>query len=78
MHELGDRRQETGDRRQERHLPKTTQRSHPSATTVTAFPLKLLPENPVKEQPARTPTTSMSFLVAGLLTEVVCAPPACI
>ena len=49
------------------YLEKTTQWSHSSARTITLFPLKALPENPVKVQPARTPTTSMSFLISTMM-----------
>ena len=52
------------------HLEKTTQWSHCSAWTITLFPLKALPENPVKVQPARTPTTSMSFLISTMVAVV--------
>ena len=37
------------------HLAKTTHLSQRSALTVTFLPVKLLSENPVKVQPARTP-----------------------
>ena len=53
------------------YLEKTTQWSHSSARTITLFPLKALPENPVKVQPARTPTTSMSFLMSMMMMVVV-------
>ena len=53
------------------YLEKTTQWSHSSARTITLFPLKALPENPVKVQPARTPTTSMSFLKSTMMMVMV-------
>ena len=53
------------------YLEKTTQWSHCSARTITLFPLKALPENPVKVQPARTPTVSMSFLISTMMMVVV-------
>ena len=52
------------------HLEKTAHLSHCSPRTMTLFPLKALPENPVKVHPARTPTTSMSFLMSTMVVVV--------
>ena len=60
------------------HLENTTQWSHCSAWTITLFPLKALPENPVKVHPARTPTTSMSFLISTMVELMVVNHLTCI